>query len=369
MADLTLGVEEELMLIDPATLELSNETDPFHLEAGEIYGENLKAEFHAACIEIVTDVCDDVGELKAQLGMMRANVIKLAEKHGVLIGAAGTHPTTHWKSVNLTAGQRYSQILDRMQDLARANLIYGLHCHVGIEDPEARIHVMNAARYFLPHLLALSCSSPFWQASATGHRSIRSHIFRRFPRTGVPDYFGSYEEYTRFVNLLVKTGCIDNAKMIYWDIRPHPFFPTVEFRIFDIPSRMGETIAIVALLQAIVRKLLLLYQNNLGHRLYRRALIAENVYRAARWGLDGSLIDFQKAREVPTRVAIRELCEFLREDFQALGSESQIEVINAILEDGNSAIRQLRRFEETGDMTEVVKGIIADTAEGLPRVD
>lgn len=366
MADLTLGVEEELMLIDPRTLELSTQTDPFHLEAGQIYGENLKAEFHTACIEIVTDVCADVAQLERDLGRMRRNVLDLATKHDVLIGAAGTHPTTHWRAVKLTAGNRYSQILDRMQDLARANLIYGLHCHVGIEDPEARIHVMNAARYFLPHLLALSCSSPFWQGGATGHRSIRTSIFRRFPRTGVPDYFGSYEEYSRFVNLLVKTGCIDNAKMIYWDIRPHPFFPTVEFRIFDIPSRVDETVAIVALLQAIVRKLLMLYQNNLGHRLYRRALIAENVYRAARWGLDGTLIDFQKAREVPTRIAIRELCEFLRDDFEALGSADRIDDINRILEDGNSAIRQLRRQEESGDLKEVVRGIVADTAQGLP---
>ncbi len=365
MADLTIGVEEELMLIDPTTLELSNKTDSFHVEAEKTHGENLKAEFHSACIEIVTDVCADIDQLGSELRKMRRSVLDLATKHDVLIGAAGTHPTTHWKAVNLTVGKRYSQILDRMQDLARANLIYGLHCHVGIEDPEARIHVMNAARYFLPHLLALACSSPFWQGGSTGHRSIRTHIFRRFPRTGVPDYFGSHEEYTRFVNLLVKTGCIDNAKMIYWDIRPHPFYPTVEFRIFDTPSRVDETVAIVSVLQAIVRKLLLLYQNNLGHRLYRRALIAENVYRAARWGLDGSLIDFQKAKEVPTRVAIRELCEFLREDMDALGSLDQLDVIYRILEEGNSAVRQLKRFEESGDMKTVVRGIIDDTKIGL----
>ena len=249
--------------------------------------------------------------------------------------------------------------------MARANLIYGMHCHVGIDDPEARIQVMNAARYFLPHLLALSCSSPLWQGKDTGHRSIRSHIFKRFPRTGVPDYYGDYDEYRRFVELLVKTGCIDNAKMIYWDIRPHPFFNTVEFRVCDAPTRVEETVAIAALLQAIVHKLLKLYESNLGHRLYRRALIAENVYRAARWGLDGKLIDFQKAREIPAREAIRDLCSFLKDDFRELGSERWLEVIEGILEGGNSAQRQLRRVGPDGETDAVIRGIIEETCEGL----
>ncbi len=365
MANLTLGVEEELMLIDPETLELSNKTESFHAEAGEIHGENLKAEFHAACIEIVTDVCGSVDEVFSELSRHRQDVIRLATKHNLLVGAAGTHPSTHWKDVNLTEGKRYGEILDRLQDLARANLIYGMHCHIGIDDPEARIQVMNAARYFLPHLLALSCSSPLWQGKMTGHRSIRSHIFKRFPRTGVPDYYGDYDEYRRFVELLVKTKCIDNAKMIYWDIRPHPFFDTVEFRVCDTPTRVEETAAIAALLQAIVHKLLNLYENNLGHRLYRRALIAENVYRAARWGLDGHLIDFQKAKEVPTRDAIRDLCRFLKDDFAALGSERWVEVIERILEGGNSAQRQLARFEETHDTKTATQGIIDETHEGL----
>ena len=365
MAKLTLGVEEELMLIDPDTLELSNNTESFHKEAGELHGENLKAEFHAACVEIVTDVCESVDQVYEDISRHRRDVMNLAAKHNLLIGAAGTHPSTHWKDVSLTEGKRYGEILDRLQDIARANLIYGMHCHVGIADKEAQIQVMNAARYFLPHLLALSCSSPLWQGKMTGHRSIRSHIFKRFPRTGVPDYYGDYEEYRRFVELLVKTNCIDNAKMIYWDIRPHPFFPTVEFRICDTPTRTDETVAIAALLQAIVHKLLNLYENNLGHRLYRRALIAENVYRAARWGLDGTLIDFQKAKEVPTRDAIRDLCRFLKDDFAALGSTKWIEVIERILETGNSAQRQLARFEAEGNPRAATRGIIDETIEGL----
>lgn len=227
------------------------------------------------------------------------------------------------------------------------------------------MQVMNAARYFLPHLLALSASSPFWQGKSTGHMSTRTHIFKRFPRTGVPDYFNTHQEYTRFVDLLVKTGTIDNAKMIYWDIRPHPFYPTIEFRICDTPTRIDETCAIVALLQAIIRKLLYLYEHNMGYRLYRRALIAENVYRAARYGLEGSIIDFQKAKEIPMAEVILELCEFLKEDFDALGTTRYIDVIKGIVEHGNSARRQLDCYERTGDASEVTRQLIAETAESL----
>lgn len=366
MAPLTLGIEEEYMIVDPETKELSSLTKELLAEAGEIYGENMKAEFHACVVEIVSDVCQDLDELERELLKHRRSVIELADKYGLLVGAAGTHPTTHWKDVDLTeGGERYSRILDNLQDIARANLIYGMHCHVGIEDPETRVHIMNAARYFLPHLLALSCSSPFWQGKATGHRSTRTHIFKRFPRTGVPDYFNSHSEYTRFVDLLVKTGCIDNAKMIYWDIRPHPFFPTIEFRICDTPTRVTESLAIVSLLQAVVHKLVTLHEANMGYRLYRRALIAENVYRAARYGLDGKLIDFQRSIEIPTRDVIRELCEFLRPDFEALGTARYIDVIHGILENGNSAQRQLRKFEENGDASAVTDQIIAETREGV----
>ena len=365
MARLTLGVEEEYMLIDPKTLELSSETGVLLEEGQRIHGENMKAEFHSAVAEVVTGVCESVDDVRRDLVAMRGSMFELADKYDLAVAAAGTHPTTHWKDVRLTEGPRYSRILDNLQDLARANLIYGMHCHVGIDDFETRVQVMNAARYFLPHMLALSCSSPFWQGKATGHMSTRTHIFKRFPRTGVPDYFANQFEYERYVDLLVTTGCIDNAKMIYWDIRPHPFLPTIEFRCCDTPTRLDESLAIVALTQAVVHKLLRLYEANMGYRLYRRALINENVYRAARYGVEGRLIDFRKRREVPTRDALLELCDFLAEDFAALGTTKYIESIVHIAEHGNSASRQLRRFDETGDAREVTRQLIEETREGV----
>jgi glutamate---cysteine ligase / carboxylate-amine ligase len=363
-----IGVEEEFMLVDPKTFELSNDTAAFLQAADRDYPDNVKAEFHASVVEIVTDPCANVDEARDQLLRHRASVVRLAHEHDLLVAAAGTHPITHWKDVRITEGVRYAAILDNLQDIARANLIYGMHCHVEIEDPDARIHVMNAARYFLPHILALSTSSPFWQGKPTGHMSTRTHVFKRFPRTGVPDYFGDSDEYERFVKLLVQTGTIDNAKMIYWDIRPHPFFPTIEFRICDTPTRVEETLAIVALIQALVQKLLTLYENNLGYRLFRRALIAENVYRAARYGVNGKLIDFKKREEIETRQAIRDLVEFLEPNFCALGTLDYVPLVERMLEEGTSAERQLACFTRTRDAREVTKLIVKETVEGLPLV-
>ena len=253
-----------------------------------------------------------------------------------------------------------------LQDVARANLIYGLHVHVGLPDREEAIAVFNQARYFLPHLLALSTSSPFFNGRKSGLKSTRTLMFKRLPRTGIPEAFASYGELERFVSTLVKTGCIDDARRIWWDIRPHPKFSTLEFRICDTPTRIDETCAIVALLQAVVRKLTLLYEHNMGYRLYRRALIAENVYRAARYGVEGKLIDFQKAVEVPTARVILELCEFLRDDFEALGTLRYIEVIREIIERGNSARRQLDCFARSTDGPRAVtRQIIEETREGV----
>ena len=187
----------------------------------------------------------------------------------------------------ISPGERYENIVEELQQLARSLLIFGMHVHVAMPDRTTAIDIMNAARYFLPHLLALSTSSPFWMGRDTGLKSYRTTIFRRFPRTGIPDHFGSWSEYENYVNLLVDLHCIDNGKKIWWDIRPHPTFGTLEFRVCDVPTRVEETIAIAALAQAIVVKLHKLYTRNMGFRLYRRALIEENKWRAARWGIDG----------------------------------------------------------------------------------
>jgi carboxylate-amine ligase len=235
-------------------------------------------------------------------------------------------------------------------------------------DRERGIHIMNAARYFLPHVLALSTSSPFWMGHNTGLKSYRTEIFKQFPRTDIPDHFDSYSGFQRYVDLLIKTGCIDNGKKIWWDIRPHPFFPTLEFRVCDIPTRVDDTLAIAALFQAIVAKLNSLIDKNLGFRLYRRMLIQENKWRAVRYGLDGKLIDFGKQTEVPVRDLIVELLEFVDDVVDELGSRKEIEHIHTILQRGTSADMQLEVYRQTNDLNAVVDKLIEVTMENVPVV-
>ena len=228
-------------------------------------------------------------------------MITLAGENGLLLAAASTHPFADWKVQDIYPDERYRQVVEEMQMIARANLVFGLHVHVGIEDRNTSIHIMNSMRYFLPHILALSSNSPFWMGMQTGFKSYRSKVFERFPRTGIPDVFANWADYETFINLLVKTDCIDNGKKIWWDIRPHPFFNTLEVRVCDIPMRLDETMAIAALIQATVAMLYKLHASNKSYRIYGRALIMENKFRASRYGLDGKLIDFGKEEEVPVR--------------------------------------------------------------------
>jgi carboxylate-amine ligase len=328
-----------------------------------ILGEQVKPEMHQSMVEVGTGVCKDIHEARADVIKLRSTVSGLAQQKGLRIAAASTHPFSRWQEQKITPHERYEALIDEMQVLAASLLIFGMHVHVGIEDREAQIHLMNAARYFLPHVLALSTSSPFWMGTKTGLKSYRSEIFKKFPRTDIPDYFGSWSEYENYVALLIKTGCIDNAKKIWWDVRPHPFFSTLEFRICDIPSRVDEVVAIAALFQAIVAKLYKLYRMNMGFRLYRRALIQENKWRAVRWGLEGKMIDFGKQKEVPVRDLVLELLDFVDDVVDGLGSRRELEYVHTILESGTSADRQIRTFEETGDMNAVVDRVIAETNE------
>lgn len=361
----TLGVEEEFQIVDPETRELRSRVSEMLEEGHMILGEQIKPEMHQSMVEVGTCVCSNVQELKADVVKLRRTIAELAAKNGLSIVAASTHPISHWENQLITNHERYAQLIEEIQHVARALLIFGLHVHVGLDDREAVIHIMNAARYFLPHVLALSTSSPFWIGRNTGLKSYRSEVFKKFPRTDIPDYFNSWGEYEAYVNLLIKTNCIDNGRKIWWDVRPHPFYPTLEFRICDIPSRVDETIAIAALFQAIVAKLHKLYKQNLGFRLYRRALIQENKWRAVRYGLDGSLIDFGKQKEVPVRDLILELLEFVDDVVDELGSRRELNYIYKILEHGTSADRQLEVFRETGDLKKVVDNLIVETLEGV----
>lgn len=361
----TLGIEEEFQIVDPQTRELKSHIQQILDDGKMILSENVKPEMHQSVVEMGTDICYNIKEAKREVFKLRRELAKLAKKNGLRIAAAGTHPFSHWKDQRITEHPRYKQVVDDMQQVARANLIFGLHVHVGIDDREAGMAVMNAARYFLPHIFALSTNSPFWLGRNTGFKSYRVKVFDRFPRTGIPDYFNSIAEYDNYINLLIKTNCIDNGKKIWWDIRMHPYFSTLEFRICDIPLRADETVALAALMQCIVAKLYKLLSKNLGFRLYRRALIAENKWRASRYGLSGKLIDFGKRAEVPAVDLIHELLEFVDDVVDELDCREELQYIYKILEMGSGADRQLAVWNQSYDTKNVVDFIIEETHEGL----
>src|SRR3954467_7466239 len=363
---LTLGIEEEYQTIDPETRDLRSHVESEILSKSKtLLKEAVKAEMHQSVVEIGTGICANIKDASRQLKEMRSQICLLARQNGLHLAAAGTHPFADWRKQDIYPDARYETIVEDLRMVARANLIFGLHVHIGVEDRETAIHLMNAARYFLPHILALSTNSPFWLGMDTGLKSYRCKVFDKFPRTNIPDTFQSWGEYERFVNLLVKTNCIDNAKKIWWDIRPHPHFPTLEFRICDMPMRADETIAIAALIQATIAKLYKLHAANQSFRLYERALIMENKWRALRYGLDGKLIDFGKQTEVPVRDLIYEYLSFVDDVVDELGSREEINYIHRILEQGTGADRQLRIFHETGDLTKVVDYIVGETEAGL----
>ena len=362
----TLGIEEEYQTVDPETRDLRSHIHAEIIEKGKlILQERVKAEMHQSVVEVGTSVCSNIVDAKEELKKLRRDMIRLSRENGLRLASAATHPFADWRMQEVTPDERYKNIVEDLQLVARANLIFGLHVHVGVEDRETAIHLMNHARYFVPHLLALSSNSPFWLGMDTGLKSYRCKVFDKFPRTNMPDYFPSWGEYDNYVKLLVKTNCIDNAKKIWWDIRPHPFFNTLEFRVCDIPMRVDETIALAALIQATVAKLYRLYSANTGFRLYRRSLLMENKWRAARYGLDGKLVDFGKQTEVPERELIEEYLEFVDDVLDELGSRKEVEYIREIMRMGTGADRQLKVFRKTGDMKAVVDYIIEETEVGL----
>ncbi len=358
----TIGVEEEFQIIDPETLELrSHVVQLISSAAARGVGDLVKQEMHQSIVETGTKICENVSELRLEMHRTRSELVLAAESTGLRVAAAGSHPFSSWIDQVISPGERYQNIVEEMGQLARSLLIFGMHIHVAMPDKQTTIDMMNMVRYFLPHLLALSTSSPFWMGRNTGLKSFRTTVFRRFPRTGIPEVFESWSEYENFINLLVKLNCIDTGKKIWWDVRPHPTYGTLEFRMFDTATRVEEAVAIAALTQAIVVKLHRLYTHNQSWRIYRRALIEENKWRAARYGIEGKLIDFGREAEVPMRELMLELMEFIDDVVDDLGSRSSVEYIHTILNEGTSAERQLRVYQQTGDLKEVVRHLVMET--------
>jgi glutamate---cysteine ligase / carboxylate-amine ligase len=363
----TIGVEEEFQIIDPVTCELRSHVMQLVSAASPDILDQVKGEMHQSIVETGTRICDSVDDLRVEMHRTRGELVAAAERAGLQVAAAGTHPFSSWIDQVISPGERYQNIVEELQQLARSLLIFGMHVHVAMPDKQTTIDMMNMVRYFLPHLLALSTSSPFWMGRNTGLKSFRTTVFRRFPRTGVPEQFESWSAYENFINLLVKLNCIDNGKKIWWDVRPHPTFGTLEFRMCDVTTKVEEAVAIAALTQAIIVKLHRLYTGNMSFRLYRRALIEENKWRAARYGIDGKLIDFGKEVEVPMRELAVELLEFVDDVVDELGSRSAVEYVHTILREGTSAERQLRVFDQTGDLKAVVRHLVEETRGGVTQ--
>lgn len=361
----TLGVEEEYMVLDPVTRELKSHEQQIVHEGQKVIKDKVKAEMHQAVVEVGTDICADVDEAWSDVATLRKTISSIAGSLGFSMGAAGTHPFSHWESQLITDHIRYSEIVNELQEAARSNLIFGLHVHVGMETREMANHIANSTRYFLPHIYALSTNSPFWEGRQTGYKSFRTKVFDKFPRTGIPEAFDSIESYDNYVKLLIKTNCIDNAKKIWWDLRVHPFFNTVEFRICDVPMTVDETIAIAALFQAVCARIYMLRSKNLNFIQYPRPLINENKWRASRYGIDGRLIDFGKEEEVNTRALIYELLEFVEPVLDHLGSRHRLAYVHKILENGTGADRQLEVFERTKDLSQVVGYIQEQYLHGI----
>ncbi len=364
LPELTLGIEEEYQIVDRRSRELTSYVQEL-LEHGRlVLHDQIKPEFLKSQVEVGSHICRNVQELGAELHRLRRSICQIADDKGVLVIAASTHPFSHWLSQEVSEGERYIKLQDDLADVARQLLIFGMHIHIGIEDRELLIDVMNQCVYFLPHLLALSTSSPFWQGRNTGLKSYRSVVFQSLPRTGLPPLFESHAEYQRLVDVLVETRCIDEPSKIWWDVRPHPKFPTLEFRICDLCTRVDDALGLVALVQAIVAKLIQLRRNNQSWRRYPRHLIEENKWRALRYGLDGKLIDFGQRREVPVRQLALELLSFVDDVVDELGSRAELEHVRGILTAGTSADRQLAVWERTQNALAVVDHLAAETRSG-----
>jgi carboxylate-amine ligase len=362
---LTLGIEEEYQIIDPVSRELRSYITEI-LKGDHIILEEIKPELHQSMVEIGSKVCRTPTDVRNELIRLRGGVMDLAAKSGLAIVAAGTHPFSSWITQEITPLERYMGVKADLADLAQQLLIFGTHIHVGIEDKEFMIDAMNVARYLLPHVLCLSTSSPFWMGRRTGLKSYRSIIFRHFPRTGIPPIMRSYGDYDELLQSLVRTRSIPDGSKIWWDVRPHHAYPTLEFRVCDVCTRVEEAVCCAAILQAVVAKLWKLRRDNMTYRIYSSAMIEENKWRAVRFGLDGKLIDFGKEQELPARELIRELLEWFIDDVvDELGSRREVEYAFKIMREGTSADRQLATYDQTGDLKTVVDRLIAETAEGV----
>jgi glutamate---cysteine ligase / carboxylate-amine ligase len=363
----TLGVEEEFQMVNRNNGQLVSHIHTILEKGAPHLDEHIKPEMLQSCVELVTDVCPNITALRLDLQHWRAQLARLLTSEGLALISAGTHPNARWQDQRRTLHARYDEMEEEYQDVGRSILIFGLHIHVGIDDRELSVPLLNQLRTWVPHLLALSANSPFWAGRNSGTQSYRSIVWKRFPRSGIPPLFSSTAEYDHFVDDLIRTGCIDNAKRIWWDIRPHPFFNTIEFRACDMPATLEDTLAIAALCQALVAKVTWLHRHNMSTYTLPAHYIDENKWRAVRYGLDAEVVDFVQNRRLSMRASLHELLDFVDDVLDDLDTRREIHYLRELIDDprGNGADRQLAIYEETGSVHAVTNYLIQQTMQGL----
>src|SRR5436305_2138699 len=367
MTGFTIGIEEEFQMVDRQTGELCPRIQTILEKGYPLFGEKIKAEMLQPTVELISDILPDIPTARKELQAMRAKLAQLVGKEGLALISAGTHPSALWQEEPRTPYERYIELEEEFQDVARSLLIFGLHVHIGVENQEVAVELMNQVRTWLPHLLAISTNSPFWIRRLTGLKSYRSVVWKPFPRSGIPEVFPSWRDFDAYVQTLVKTGTIDNGKKIWWDVRPHPFFSTIEFRICDMPATLDDTLALAALCQALVAKLTWLNQRGLSTPALSSHFIEENKWRVIHFGLDAEIIDFVKERRLSMRESLSELLDFVNDVVDDLGSRREINYLRSLLEDpgGTGADRQIAIYQQTGSLDAVIRLLMQQTIQGI----
>jgi carboxylate-amine ligase len=364
----TLGIEEEYQMVDRLSGKLRPCIQTILEKGYPIFGEQIKPEQHQSMVELISDILPDIPAARKEMSALRAKLARLVETEGLALISAGTHPAALWREEPISPYERYARLEADYEDATRSNLVFGLHIHIGIEDRERAVALMNQLRTWLPHLLALSTNSPFWAGRLSGLKSYRCVVWRSSMRSGIPEVFPSWRDVDTYIQTLVQMGCITDGKMIWWDIRPHSFFPTIEFRICDMPATFDDMIALAALCQALVAKLSWLSERGLMTPVLPAHFIEENKWRAIRWGLDAEALDFVQGRRLSMRESIHELLDFVDDVLDDLGSRNEINYLRALLTSprGTGADQQIALYQQTGSIDAVIRLLMQQTMQGIP---
>ncbi|MGH2506537.1 MAG: carboxylate-amine ligase [Ktedonobacteraceae bacterium] len=363
----TLGIEEEFQMVERATGQLASCIHSILPKAEPSLGMHLKEEGQQSTIELVSDVLPDIVTARPHMRNLRTQLAQLLSQEGLALISAGTHPSALWQEQPTTEAERYAMLDEEFQQASRSTLVYGLHVHVGVADPELAMTLMNQVRSWLPHLLALSSNSPFWGGRFTGIKSYRSVVWRRIFRSGIPEVFPTRAIFEQYIQRLVQAGYIDNGRKVWWDMRPHAIYPTLEFRVCDMPATLDDMLALAALCQALIAKLTWLHQRNLSSHVLPRYFIEEHKWHASRYGLDAKVADFVQGRHLSMRESISELLDLVDDVLDDLGSRREMLHLRTLLDspNGTGADRQIQVYQHNQSTADVVQHLIQQTMQGV----